>query len=375
MSILISKHIGCDPIRSSQSSEQTNQESPEPFAERMKPTNVIRSSSFVQHAGGTVQVTRRLTDIASMETDTKQIRQLTKTTAYFNTQTVQKEKNMITPTTSIKTQFVTASYHVQTSSKLIASTNLTIMNDTYRLNANKSSKPVEKNRNFSQQLKLKQQMMIQSKQMVNPINNVANNCSLSGCYCWTSSTYKLIVACSSFCGGTGKPSFEVHGKTIENKADCFEDIPKWIPGNTEVMYIKYANLMNLKKNSLESLSNLKILDLESNKINKIDDGAFVLMKELTELYFKNNYLTTISSTTFIGLVNLHRLDIYNNHINSLSDNAFSSSSLLKELRLSKNLITFISKLSYLIANCFLFSNYCCVAINFAIGLHLRHKIF
>lgn len=125
--------------------------------------------------------------------------------------------------------------------------------------------------------------------------------------------------------------------------------------------IKVKNLMNLvkidlsfnkiKNISFENLINLKILNLNGNLLEKIDEKMFQDLRKLEEIYLKFNRIKFISKNSFKDLESLRKLDISQNGEIKFDCN-FRNLNKLLFLNLGQNLINTIEingleKLEYL----------------------------
>lgn len=109
----------------------------------------------------------------------------------------------------------------------------------------------------------------------------------------------------------GKNHSDVQGISIENQNVNF--VPKYlwkIFPNFEVLSISSTNLNQIKLNDLVGLSNLKVLDLYNNKINKIEGDLFDDHPQIQHIRFEKNPLKHVGPDAFDNLKNLQSLDMY-----------------------------------------------------------------
>lgn len=123
--------------------------------------------------------------------------------------------------------------------------------------------------------------------------------------------------------------------------------------------MKAINVMSFTGNSLVQVKPfpevaIVRLVLRANQITKIDDGAFMMLINLTELDLSDNNLTTdnLQPNAFQGrfslknyepLANLTRLSLAHNNLHSLHQDLFEHLPNLKVLDLSHNLFTRIDQ--------------------------------
>ncbi|XP_062557497.1 chaoptin [Armigeres subalbatus] len=122
---------------------------------------------------------------------------------------------------------------------------------------------------------------------------------------------------------------------------------------------------------LQTLKNLKILDLSGNQLMALDEGIFVGCRKLQDIQLDGNKLSDIPATSFkdlpalrlISLRNnlienvsaesfefsnkLERIDLRYNRIHMLKANAFSSLPTMKELLLAGNLISVVDERAFM----------------------------
>ncbi len=114
----------------------------------------------------------------------------------------------------------------------------------------------------------------------------------------------------------------------------------------ELKYLKILNLASntiskINENTFQGLTNLLELNLNQNYIDEIYGDVFKCLTSLLTLRLSYNNLKTIKENTFDGLINLKDLDLANNMIDSFENNAFNSLVNLKNLDLSDNYIKYI----------------------------------
>lgn len=106
------------------------------------------------------------------------------------------------------------------------------------------------------------------------------------------------------------------------------------------------NEISILKN-LKNLQNLKILNLESNKIFYISSEAFFDLPELFHLNLNHNELISIEISTFSKNLKLTELNLNWNHLKYIHDLQFSSNLNLKFLRLRGNFLKIIKRIFFI----------------------------
>uniref|UniRef100_A0A4W3JNM8 Leucine-rich repeat-containing protein 3 n=1 Tax=Callorhinchus milii TaxID=7868 RepID=A0A4W3JNM8_CALMI len=89
--------------------------------------------------------------------------------------------------------------------------------------------------------------------------------------------------------------------------------------------IVHCSHRNLKEIPKDIPWDTFVLDLDSNQITEVPDGAFKNLHRLVELYLSNNQIERVSATAFRDVAGgLKLLDLSNNNIRRLRPEAFSS---------------------------------------------------
>ncbi|XP_059143093.1 toll-like receptor 4 isoform X2 [Physella acuta] len=111
----------------------------------------------------------------------------------------------------------------------------------------------------------------------------------------------------------------------------------------EYKYLGYLDLSNNKMSRLSNTSNaiqckvsVSALDLSSNKISTIDDGALWCFPQLTTLNLQQNELVYLGNRTLHGAASLRQLDLSYNRLHSLGLGVFDPVPQLRVLRLGHN---------------------------------------
>ncbi|KAM6165058.1 toll-like receptor 5 [Erethizon dorsatum] len=101
-------------------------------------------------------------------------------------------------------------------------------------------------------------------------------------------------------------------------------------------------IFSLNPRLFETLKDLKVLNLASNKINKILDGAFHGLDSLQILNMSFNLLGELYNSNFRGLPRVAYIDLQKNHIGIIQDQTFRFLGNLETLDLRDNALKTIS---------------------------------
>ncbi|XP_061818720.2 transforming growth factor beta activator LRRC32 isoform X1 [Nerophis lumbriciformis] len=105
----------------------------------------------------------------------------------------------------------------------------------------------------------------------------------------------------------------------------------------------HLNVFALSKNNIGTLAAVETLDLSSNGLyTGMSDFLIADSPSLLELSLNSNSITKIAQNTFRGALSLRKVSLHNNVILEIEDGAFDSLDHLTELDLSKNSITCIT---------------------------------
>ncbi|GAB1303480.1 Toll-like receptor 5 [Apodemus speciosus] len=100
--------------------------------------------------------------------------------------------------------------------------------------------------------------------------------------------------------------------------------------------LSHGFIFSLNSRLFETLKDLKILNLASNKINKIGDNAFYGLDSLQILNLSYNLLGELYNSNFNGLPRVAYLDLQGNHIGIIQDQTFRLLNMLQTLDLRDN---------------------------------------
>ena len=95
-------------------------------------------------------------------------------------------------------------------------------------------------------------------------------------------------------------------------------------------------MTRLKANTFLPLRALKILGLNANDIETIEDGCFVGLENVYDFYMKGNNIKVLQADVFSGLEALQILNLQMNKIEIIEDGAFAGLERLETLLLSQN---------------------------------------
>uniref|UniRef100_A0A8C6U4U0 TIR domain-containing protein n=1 Tax=Neogobius melanostomus TaxID=47308 RepID=A0A8C6U4U0_9GOBI len=117
-------------------------------------------------------------------------------------------------------------------------------------------------------------------------------------------------------------------------SSCLTSIPAGIPKSATSLRLSANNIDRIRQTDLTGLTRLMFLDLQSNIISHIEDGAFSDLSGLNELIMADNNLKNLTDDMFKGLHNLSHLNLNRNQIALISKFAFEPLKHLQELYLS-----------------------------------------
>ena len=101
----------------------------------------------------------------------------------------------------------------------------------------------------------------------------------------------------------------------------------------------YCLTQGLREIPVDIPQSTTMLNLDSNAITSIVNGAFTGLTNLTELVLSRNQITTLDAGVFLDLQSLQMLQLHRNSITSIVKGAFTGLTNLKTLHLSRNHIT------------------------------------
>lgn len=109
-----------------------------------------------------------------------------------------------------------------------------------------------------------------------------------------------------------------------------------------VLEILKCSLQTVESKPLEGLSELKRLDLQGNKISRIDDNAFSKTPKLKELELSDNLIENLSENVFNSLIDVRSISLRRNKLKLLPENLFESLNNLEYIFLEGNQIAMLN---------------------------------
>ncbi|XP_041665332.1 toll-like receptor 13 [Cheilinus undulatus] len=113
-------------------------------------------------------------------------------------------------------------------------------------------------------------------------------------------------------------------------------VPDDIPRDANSLTLSGNQIKQIQRGDFGNLSQLSLLNLDSNLIAHVDDGSFIDLVALKELYMGYNYLTHLTGNIFQGLSNLTLLDLHDNIIIFIHNSAFLFLTSLQTVILDDN---------------------------------------
>lgn len=113
--------------------------------------------------------------------------------------------------------------------------------------------------------------------------------------------------------------------------------------NLNSLNIQKQQIKQIRQNTFERATNLKILDLAYNEISTLGKDSFRGAYHLVDLFLFNNTLQKIDQDTFTYLKNLKSLELQCNRLEVIPKRLFYSLVNLNELYMHKNQIQFLDR--------------------------------
>lgn len=92
--------------------------------------------------------------------------------------------------------------------------------------------------------------------------------------------------------------------------------------NLKIFVTESSALTIVRNFYLKNMQNLEFLNLDNNKITKIESEAFSDLVKVHQLWLHDNLIETLDENIFATMVNLKNIDLHNNKINFLSPTTF-----------------------------------------------------
>ena len=126
--------------------------------------------------------------------------------------------------------------------------------------------------------------------------------------------------------------------TYEGENKQLTTIPDDIPANVEHLKLSDNRITEIKANVFSNFEKLIVLDLSSNLIANMEDGAFNGLESLQYLYLQNNKISALDPDVFRNTNQLKVLLLDDNEITSIRSKHLVSMWELQELGLQNNQI-------------------------------------
>lgn len=128
--------------------------------------------------------------------------------------------------------------------------------------------------------------------------------------------------------------------TASKTADCkdrgFTDIPARLPPEIQILQLQNNRIWRINQNAFTGTPLLKILDLSNNSLSSLAPGAFQKLRYLQVLNLTRNLIHYIENKTFSFLPHLKELDLSSNSIIRLPETFGNSTGNITLLSVKHN---------------------------------------
>ncbi|KAI6200949.1 Slit-like protein 2 protein [Aphelenchoides besseyi] len=116
-------------------------------------------------------------------------------------------------------------------------------------------------------------------------------------------------------------------------------IPSGIPSDSIRLDLQENQISVIRKDDLNNLPNLRVLQLMDNELSVIEPGAFNNLTKLERIRLNRNFLRSLPENLFLHNRKLHRIDLSENQLTLLNDEHLHGPQNLRNLQLDRNQLT------------------------------------
>ncbi|XP_030061377.1 leucine-rich repeat and transmembrane domain-containing protein 1 [Microcaecilia unicolor] len=132
-------------------------------------------------------------------------------------------------------------------------------------------------------------------------------------------------------------------KTVNCNNKGLAEIPTNVPSETRILYLQNNNIQAINNSAFVNTPWLTIIDLSNNSISSLPSNAFLGLHFLQTLNLTNNLIHDLENNIFNPLQNLTELDLSSNNIVNLPESLGNSTDRLTLLTVKHNQLQSIDR--------------------------------
>ncbi|NWH98075.1 LRTM1 protein, partial [Tichodroma muraria] len=148
--------------------------------------------------------------------------------------------------------------------------------------------------------------------------------------------WSVILLAHTVCGCPEKCLCYTASKTADCKNRGFTEIPARLPPEIQILQLQNNRIWRINSNAFTATPLLKILDLSNNSLSSVAPGAFQKLRYLQVLNLTRNLIHYIENKTFSFLPHLKELDLSSNSIIRLPETFGNSTGNITLLSVKHN---------------------------------------
>ncbi|NXD22198.1 LRTM1 protein, partial [Spelaeornis formosus] len=156
--------------------------------------------------------------------------------------------------------------------------------------------------------------------------------------------WSVIVLAQAACGCPDKCLCHTASKTADCKNRGFTEIPAHLPPEIQILQLQNNRIWRINQNAFTATPLLKILDLSNNSLSSVAPGAFQKLRYLQVLNLTRNLIHYIENKTFSFLPHLKELDLSSNSIIRLPETFGNSTGNITLLSVKHNKLQKIERI-------------------------------
>ncbi|KAM7363550.1 uncharacterized protein ACRADG_000411 isoform 2-T4 [Cochliomyia hominivorax] len=114
----------------------------------------------------------------------------------------------------------------------------------------------------------------------------------------------------------------------------------------QIVDFSFCSLKQLSGDLFATLQDLKMIYLNDNNIQEINDGSFVDLWNITTIDLSNNQITSIRPGAFVNVMHLKRLNLRGNQLSAFKGEFFNTGTGIEELDISNNHLSYLFPSSF-----------------------------